>query len=136
MGCLYTGSATGDPDFVNSGLTHGLNPFSKHDDMTGPYAVYYVLYEAVARGLTEDDPTTTDWEGSKGMMNNGEIATMVLGSWAITQIQGAGDNADDIGYMSFRSQSTANSTQQLALTTTLVSISTRQTMRRLLLCFM
>lgn len=96
-----TGSATGDPDFVNLGLTHGLNPFSKHDDMTGPYAVYYVLYEAVARGLTEDDPTTTDWEGSKGMMNNGEIATMVLGSWAITQIQGAGDNADDIGYMSF-----------------------------------
>lgn len=96
-----TGSATGDPDFNNLGLTHGLNPFEKHEDMTGPYAVYYVLYEATARGLIEDDPTTSDWEGCKGMINNGEIGTMVLGSWAVVQMQQAGDNADDIGYMPF-----------------------------------
>ncbi len=96
-----SGSATGDPDFTNTEMVHGSNPFSKRDDMTGPYAVYYVLYEAVARGLTEDDPTTTDWEGSKGMINRGEIGTMVLGSWAVTQMQEAGDNPDDIGYMSF-----------------------------------
>lgn len=96
-----SGSATGDPDFQNNGLVHGDNPFAKRDDMTGPYAVYYVLYEAVARGLTEDDPTTTDWEGSKGMINRGEIGCMVLGSWAITQMQDAGENPDDIGYMSF-----------------------------------
>lgn len=69
--------------------------------MTGPYAVYYVLYEATARGLIEDDPTTTDWEGCKGMINRGEIGTMVLGSWAVTQMQEAGDNGDDIGYMPF-----------------------------------
>lgn len=96
-----TGSATGDTDFANMGLTHGLNPFQKHDDMTGPYAVYYTLYEAVARGLVEDDPTTTDWEGSKGMINNGEIGCMVLGSWAITQMQAGGSNPDDIAYMPF-----------------------------------
>nr|WP_308743003.1 extracellular solute-binding protein [uncultured Anaerocolumna sp.] len=95
------GSATGDPDFMNNGLVHGKNPFSKRDDMTGPYAVYYVLYEATARGLIEDDPTTTDWEGCKGMINNGEIGTMVLGSWAVTQMQEAGENGDDIGYMPF-----------------------------------
>ena len=96
-----SGSATGDADFTNMGLTHGLNPFQKHDDMTGPYAVYYTLYEAVARGLVEDDPTTTDWEGSKGMINNGEIGCMVLGSWAITQMQAGGSNPDDIAYMPF-----------------------------------
>ncbi len=95
------GSATGDPNFTNDGLTKGENPFQKHDDMTGPYAVYYTLYEAVARGLTEDDPTTTDWEGSKGMINNGQIGCMVLGSWAITQMQAGGSNPDDIAYMSF-----------------------------------
>lgn len=95
------GSATGDPDFMNTGMVHGDNPFAKRDDMTGPYAVYYVLYEAVARGLTEEDPTTTDWEGSKGMINNGEIGTMVLGSWAVSQMQEAGPNPDDIGYMTF-----------------------------------
>ena len=96
-----SGSANGDPDYMNVGLLKGKNPFSDRGDGTGPYAVYNVLYEAVKQGLTEDDPTTTDWEGSKGRMNNGEIATMVLGSWAVSQIQGAGDNADDIGYMSF-----------------------------------
>ena len=35
------------------------------------------------------------------MMNQGKIGCMVLGSWAISQIQGAGDNADDIAYMPF-----------------------------------
>lgn len=95
------GSATGDPDYMNEGLTKGENPFSDRGDGTGPYAVYNVLYEAVSQFLTEDDPTTTDWEGSKGMINRGEIGCMVLGSWAVTQMQEAGDNADDIGYMSF-----------------------------------
>ena len=95
------GSSNGDPDYNSVTLVHGKNPFSKNDDMTGPYAVYYVLYEAVARGLIEDDPTTTDWEGSKGMINNGKIGTMVLGSWAVTQMQQAGDNPNDIGYMPF-----------------------------------
>jgi len=95
------GSATGDPDFMNRILPHAENPFTDRGDMTGPYAVYYVLYEATARELIEDDPTTTDWEGCKGMINNGEIGTMVLGSWAVTQMQEAGDNGDDIGYMPF-----------------------------------
>jgi raffinose/stachyose/melibiose transport system substrate-binding protein len=95
------GSATGDPDFMNNVLVHSKNPFSDRGDGTGPYAVYNVLYEAVARGLVEEDPTTTDWEASKGMLNRGEIGTMVLGSWAVTQMQGAGDNPEDIGYMSF-----------------------------------
>lgn len=95
------GSATGDPDYMNNNLVHGKDPFAKLDDMTGPYAVYYVLYEATTRGLIEDDPTTTDWEGCKSVINNGGIATMVLGSWAVTQMQEAGDNPADIGYMPF-----------------------------------
>lgn len=95
------GSATGDPDFMNYGIVHGENPFSDNGEQTGPYAVYNILYESVARGLTEDDPTTTDWEGCKGMINSGEIGCMVLGSWAVVQMQEAGPNADDIGYMPF-----------------------------------
>lgn len=93
-------AATGDPDFKNK-MPHMSNPFSKRDDMTGPYAVYYILYEAVARGLVEDDPASTDWESSKGAINRGEIATMVLGSWSVEQFKEAGDNPDDIGYMPF-----------------------------------
>ena len=93
-------AATGDPDFKNN-MVHMSNPFAKRDDMTGPYAVYYILYEAVARGLVEEDPASTDWESSKGAINRGEIATMVLGSWCVEQFKEAGDNPDDIGYMPF-----------------------------------
>jgi ABC-type glycerol-3-phosphate transport system substrate-binding protein len=95
------GSATGDPDFANIKRLKEKDPFADRGDMTGPWAVYYTLYEAVARDLIEDDPSTTDWEGSKPMMNKGEIGTMALGSWAVVQMQAAGDNADDIAYMPF-----------------------------------
>lgn len=94
-------AATGNADFMNNDIVHTKNPFSKRSDMTGPYAVYYTLYEAVARKLIEDDPASTDWESSKGMINKGEIATMVLGSWAVQQCKDAGDNPKDVGYMPF-----------------------------------
>lgn len=96
------GSATGSADAMNN-LPHAKNPFAKPSDgtETGPYYVYKVLYDAVSQKLTEADPTTTDWESSKAKFNNGEIATMVLGSWAIVQMQSAGAHADDVGYMPF-----------------------------------
>src|SRR5690606_21582476 len=54
---------------------------------------------------TEDDPLTTNWEQSKVDLGTGKIATMPLGSWAISQMQAAatdnGGSADDIGYMAF-----------------------------------
>ena len=93
--------AEGDDTFMNQKFAHMANPFSDRGDGTGPYAVYDILYEAVSRGLTEDDPTTTDWEGSKGMLNNGQIGCMALGSWALVQMQQAGEHADDIAYMPF-----------------------------------
>ena len=92
------GGATGDPDWMGIVMPQTVNPFSPGvptgDPESGPYAVYNILYEAVKRGLTEADPTTTDWEGSKTRMNNGEIAVMVLGSWAIVQMQDAGPNPE------------------------------------------
>lgn len=94
-------AATGDPDFMNNTIVHTKDPFAKRDDMTGPYAVYYTMYESVARGLVEDDPASSDWESSKRMMNTGEIATMVLGSWAVQQCKDMGDTPDDVGYMPF-----------------------------------
>lgn len=95
------GTATGDPDYMNNVFTHSKNPFKDPGDGTHAYNVYKILYDAVADGLTEDDYSTTDWESSKNKLNAGEIATMVLGSWAVTQIQAAGDNAEDVGYMPF-----------------------------------
>lgn len=98
----YIGNnATGDSTYMNQKLAHTQNPFKDYGDETHAYAVYKILYDAVAAGLTEDDYTTTDWEGCKGMINNGEIGCMVLGSWAIPQMKAAGPNADEIGYMPF-----------------------------------
>lgn len=95
------GSATGDSEYMNQELLHTKNPFSDPGDKTHAYNVYKILYDAVSQGLTEDDYTTTDWESSKGMMNSGKIATMVLGSWAVPQMQQAGSNPNDVAYMPF-----------------------------------
>lgn len=96
-----SGSATGDSTYMNQKLLHTANPFADPGDGTGAYNVYKVMYDAVAEGLTEEDYSTTDWEGCKGMINNGQIACMVLGSWVVPQMKEAGDNADDIAYMPF-----------------------------------
>ena len=92
---------TGDSTWLNQKFAHTAEPFKDNGDGTGAYALYKILYDAVANGLTEDDYTTTDWEGCKGMINRGEIGCMVLGSWAYPQMEAAGENADDIGYMPF-----------------------------------
>lgn len=98
----YLGAiTTGDETWLNQKFVHTAEPFKDNGDGTGAYALYKMLYDAVANGLTEDDYSTTDWEGCKPMINNGEIGTMVLGSWAVAQMKAAGDNGDDIGYMPF-----------------------------------
>ena len=64
-----------------------------------------LLFDIVKDGLSEADPTTTDWETSKGSLGSGKVASMVLGSWSITQMQDAavtaGGDKEDIGYLPF-----------------------------------
>ena len=98
----YIGTVTnGDNTYMNQKFVHTAEPFADPGDGTGAYNLYKILYDACAEGLIEDDYTTTDWEGCKGMLNRGEIATMVLGSWAYAQMQEAGDTPEDVGYMPF-----------------------------------
>lgn len=92
---------TSDETWLNQKFVHTAEPFKDNGDGTGAYALYKILYDAVEKGLIEDDYTTTDWEGCKPMINNGEIGCMVLGSWAIAQMKAAGDHPEDIGYMPF-----------------------------------
>ena len=96
-------AATGKDTYMNQELAHTKDPFADQGNATGPYAVYKILYDAAAEGLIEDDYTTTDWEGCKQMLNNGQIACMVLGSWAFTQMRDAegGEHPEDVGYMAF-----------------------------------
>ncbi|MBO4618052.1 MAG: carbohydrate ABC transporter substrate-binding protein [Lachnospiraceae bacterium] len=106
----YIGSVSnGDDTFMNQKFVHTAAPFADPGDDTGAYNLYRILYEASQNNLIEDDYTTTDWEGSKGMLNRGEIGTMVLGSWAYAQMQEADSHPEDVGYMPF--PITVNGTQ-------------------------
>ena len=98
----YVGTVSnGDNTYMNQKLVHTADPFANPGDGTGAYSLYKILYDAVANGLIEDDYTTTDWEGCKGMLNRGEIGTMVLGSWAYAQMVAADEHGEDVGYMPF-----------------------------------
>lgn len=91
-------TTVGSVDYYNVEMLEDPTPFDAGDPH---YEHYKLMYDIAEKGLIEEDPLTTDWEASKIMMNNGEIATMVLGSWALEQIAGAGDNPDDIAIMPY-----------------------------------
>lgn len=91
-------TVAGDVDYVSvtqANTDDNFVPGEPH------YELYKVMYDVANQGLIEGDPLTTDWESSKAMLAKGEIATMVLGSWAIGQISELAENPDDIGYMHF-----------------------------------
>lgn len=89
---------TGDPDYKSNGFVNELDPFLEG---TTHYQVYNLLYEIVNNGLCEDKPEESDWERSKVLLNNGDIACMVIGSWALKQVKDSGSNGDDVAYMPF-----------------------------------
>lgn len=77
-----------------------------HDDApfapgTVHYEMYRLMYDLVKEGLVEEDPMTTNWELSKQMIADGEIGSMVLGNWAVSQVKALAENPDDICYMPF-----------------------------------
>ncbi len=63
MGCLYREQCNRRQYIFQPEISlHTKDPFKNYGDDTHAYAVYKILYDAVARGLTEDDYSTTDWE--------------------------------------------------------------------------
>jgi raffinose/stachyose/melibiose transport system substrate-binding protein len=91
------GAVSADPDAVNklADIDAPWAPGQEHNTIDS------LLYDVVHDGLTEADPTTTNWEGSKKLIGTGKIATMLLGSWAIVQMQKAATDPADIGYLPF-----------------------------------
>ncbi|MFF0834994.1 MULTISPECIES: ABC transporter substrate-binding protein [unclassified Streptomyces] len=98
------GSPTCDPDAYDKLATTG-KPWSRGSDL---YTIDKLLYTIVDDKLAEADPTTTNWEDSKARIATGKIASMWLGSWAISQMQAAakaaGKDPGDIGFMPFPAQ--------------------------------
>lgn len=98
------GSPTCDPGSYDT-LATTTKPWSQGSDL---YAIDKLLYTIVDKKLSEPDPTTTNWEDSKAQIGTGKVASMWLGSWAISQMgaaaEAAGKNPDDIGFMPFPAQ--------------------------------
>lgn len=96
-----TNSASGDPYYENGLLESKGDIFAPG---TAHYNVYKLMYDIFSDpALIEPDHSSTDWEAAKGAIGNGSIATMCMGSWAVSQFkeiaEANGDNPDDIGYM-------------------------------------
>lgn len=88
----------GDVDFTNK-MTADTAPFEDGKVMS---EIYKVLFDVSEKQLIEADPTTTDWEQSKVDMANNKIGVMVLGSWAVPQIQEINpDTSDNITFQAF-----------------------------------
>ncbi|MFC8404300.1 ABC transporter substrate-binding protein [Streptomyces rochei] len=101
-------NAIGSPE-CDSGAYDALaktgKPWAEGSDL---YTIDKLLYTIVEKKLSEPDPTTTNWEDSKAQIGTGKVASMWLGSWAISQMraaaEAAGENPDDIGFMPFPAQ--------------------------------
>ncbi len=95
---------TADPNCVNALATTDA-PWTEGSDH---FVIDSLIFDAVKGGLTEADPTTTNWDQSKIDLATGKIATMALGSWSIQQMMDAATTAGmdpaDIGYMPFPAQ--------------------------------
>ena len=89
---------TGNPNYKENGFVNELNPFVEG---TTHYAVYGMFYDIIHNGLSEENPSETDWEQSKIMLNEGQIGCMAIGSWALNQVEESGDNGDAVAFMPF-----------------------------------
>ncbi|MFJ8659659.1 ABC transporter substrate-binding protein [Streptomyces sp. NPDC093795] len=92
----------GCDDQASNALAGPVSPWKAGSEL---HTTDGLLYNIVKQGLSEKDPSTTNWEASKTLLGEGKIATMMLGSWSITQMQDAakkvGGSAADIGFMPF-----------------------------------
>ncbi|MCM1298274.1 MAG: extracellular solute-binding protein [Firmicutes bacterium] len=95
------GSAYGDPDYKNNILINKEDPL-KQDG--GYYKVFKLIYDVFSEpSILEEDPNSSDWEASKPWLAEGKIATMTMGSWAVSQCQEFavqnGQDPADVGFM-------------------------------------
>lgn len=92
------GAVSGDADALVK-MSENDSPWASGEEKAD---LDSLLYDVVEQGLVEDDPTTTNWENSKNLLGTGKIGVMMLGTWALPQMQqaatDAGESADDIGY--------------------------------------
>lgn len=103
---------TGSADYKYTYFTYEKDAFLQGSTH---YQVYKLLYDIVKNGLCENDPTKSNWERSKSMLNKGEIGAIAIGSWALCQFKEAGPNGDSIAFMPFPNE--VNGRQYMTVST-------------------
>lgn len=88
---------TGDADFRGFKFVYAKNPFLEGGNY---YSAYKLLYDIVNSGLCEEESNLSDWGEICQKINDGEIASVVVGSWALSQVKAHGES-DSIGFMPF-----------------------------------
>lgn len=88
---------TGDADFKGFKFVYAKNPFLEGGNY---YSAYKLLYDIVNSGLCEEESNLSDWGEICQKINDGEIASVVVGSWALSQVKAFGES-DSIGFMPF-----------------------------------
>jgi raffinose/stachyose/melibiose transport system substrate-binding protein len=90
---------------ANDSIATEAAPWTSGNDL---FQIDSLLYNIVHDKLSEPDPTTTNWENSKGLLATGKISAMWLGSWAVSQMQAAAKTAgmdpSEIGFMPWPSE--------------------------------
>ncbi|MBC7724114.1 MAG: carbohydrate ABC transporter substrate-binding protein [Burkholderiaceae bacterium] len=99
LSSLLGNLGTADGPTARIDMTQDDAPWTEGNDI---YKIDGLLYDTVAAGLVEADPVTSNWEESKNLLASGEVGSMILGSWAIAQMQDAAEKAgkprDTIGF--------------------------------------
>lgn len=89
---------SGDTEYRGEKFVYEKNPFTKGSNY---YEVYKLLYDIVNQGLCEKESLVSDWGQICTKLNNGEIASVVVGTWSYRQMKYAGDNNDSVAFMPF-----------------------------------
>lgn len=89
---------TGNADYMYNMFIYESNPFLEGSTH---YEVYDMLYTIAGMGLCEGADSKITWDNACRMLNEGEIACMLVGSWAISHIQESGSNPESVAFMPF-----------------------------------
>lgn len=89
---------TGDASYKGK-FVHELDPFTKGGTF---YDTYKLLYDAILNGYTENrENFKNDWYSICSQVHLGYIGCVVVGSWAMNQVNSAGESDDVISFMPF-----------------------------------
>lgn len=89
---------TGNPSYRYGQFIVEKEPFREG---TVHYRALRLLYDLVKNGYTEVQQASVSWSRSLKMLNEGEIACMAMGTWALSDYKKAGEHGENIGFMPF-----------------------------------